>query len=227
MADGSNKMLFMTKAEYIYSTLKDDIVTGVLKSGERLILSKIAEQFSASEVPVREAIKKLEVEGLINNVPYVGAVVKTLNIREVKDLYQIRANVEGLAIKMALENADGAGLARIEKIIADMENAMNASDVVEFGRTDKKFHLEIALLSGNRRLHKLIESLWNETEQAQFVFRVDPKLMSESFREHMDIYNTIKTKDPIKAEEMVKYHRLRIADKVLELLMTSDGAQES
>lgn len=222
MAEKEGKPFFLTKSDYIYNSLKDDIVTGVLKSNERLILSKVAEQFNASEVPVREAIKKLEVNGLVKNVPYVGAVVKALNDTEVKDLYQIRAYVESLAIKLAIQRSDKAGIKKLKEIIMVMEGAMKEGDVAEFGRTDKKFHLEIARQSGNTRLHRMIEELWNETEQAQSIFRADPALMKQSFEEHLDIFHTIVKNNIEQAEELAKKHRLRIAKKVLEHISSEE-----
>lgn len=216
--DQEGKAIFMTKSEYIYKELKKSIVTGKLRPNEKLRLSRVAEQFNASEAPVREAMKKLEMEKLVKSIPYVGVVVRELQQSEVQELFAIRAALEGLAIVAATESITEDDINSLVDIVNEMKKAIEANDVEAFGEYDKSFHLALAKLSNNKRLYNMIEGIWNETEQARAIFLISPEIMEQSVIDHEGLLEALKNKNSSEAEAIAKNHRLKAAKKIMKHL---------
>ncbi|HBQ86706.1 MAG TPA: hypothetical protein DD811_09550, partial [Syntrophomonas sp.] len=109
----------------VYHYLRNAILEERLKPGQRIIERKVADKLSVSRTPVREAIRKLEQEGLVNYVPNRGAIVASLSATDVWEIYTIRSVLEGLAVRLAAQHLNSADMAEIEELMSQMEQALN------------------------------------------------------------------------------------------------------
>jgi len=117
--------IFRTKSKIIYEELKKGILNGTYKPQQRIITSEVAKEFGASESPVREAIKQLESDGLIENTPYVGAVVTNFDMEDIEKIYEVRSFLEGLAARIAAQNIKEDEMVLLEQHVADIEKALH------------------------------------------------------------------------------------------------------
>ena len=132
--------------------LKEEILTGALKPGERLTEVDLAEKFGVSRGTVRIALHQLSSEGLVSLVPYTGWSVVDWSLEDLWEIYTLRGGLERLAAKLAAERHDAADAARLEKIADELFDSASKSDVAEIKRRDFAFHRCVVELSGNRRL---------------------------------------------------------------------------
>lgn len=196
-----------TKSDRIYETLREAIVTGELLPRERLHISDLASRFEVSEIPVREALKRLQDHRLINFIPYTGYFVKEFSMEETENTWMIRSALEHLAIRQAVEKFDGNPPPAIADHMKRMEEAVQADDHRLFRVFNKEFHLEIYRISGNRRLVELIDDLWEEIERAARIFRIYRARPADSVREHSVMLDALQARDVVGLERILDAHR--------------------
>lgn len=146
---------------YIAENLRDDILLGRLLPGSRIGQQAIAERFDASRIPVREALKQLESEGLITIVPNSGAWVARLDATEFDQIYKLREQVESFAIRESLIHLTSAQIVRLRELVVEISAA---ADVEEFLRLDREFHLLTYAGAAFPLLHELVVRFWNSTQ---------------------------------------------------------------
>jgi GntR family transcriptional regulator of gluconate operon len=140
-------------AEDAADVIRDQILSGGFRRGERLVEARIAEQLNISRGPVREAFKLLRSEGLVAEEPRRGTFVVVLDADDVREIYDLRAALEGRAARLLAGRRDGAAIAELRSAIGRIEEAAAAGDPVAVGRHDLGFHEALCRLSGNRRIH--------------------------------------------------------------------------
>lgn len=155
------KRSYKTKSEVIYQKLKKDVLKGKYKPHERIILSALAKRFNCSEIPVREAIKLLTADGLVINKPYVGAVVKRIDLEDITKLYDIRKLLEVMAVKMAAKNIKNRDIVKLENTISSIELAFKEKKYESVSRLYKNFYSTIYSNCDNDYLYKVIFDLWD------------------------------------------------------------------
>ena len=211
--------IFKRKSQIIYEKLKENIMGGKYKPNQRIIISKIAKEFGTSEIPVRESIKNLEAEGLIQVIPYAGAVVKGFNLEALEKIYQVRTNLEGLATKIAAENIEEKDLALLEKIFDEMGKQVQDKRYEALGISNAQFHKTIYLISNNEYLCKYIFELWDMSFRTPGIFAFAPERAEQSHLEHKKILSALKNRDGILAEKLIveqKEHSLNALRRTLE-----------
>lgn len=194
---------FRTKSEIIYQELKRGILSGRYKPQQRIITSEIAKEFGASESPVREAIKQLESDRLIENTPYVGAVVTNFDMEDIEEIYEVRTALEGLAAKIAAQNIEQKDIELLEQQIADMEKALYEEQYDALGALNKEFHRCIYAACGNKYLYRAIFELWDLASRTPGVFALVPKRGHESLLEHKEILTALRGRDGLLAERLI------------------------
>jgi DNA-binding GntR family transcriptional regulator len=125
--DKMERGIYQTKSEIIYQEIKEDIINGKYKPNERIVISDVAREFGASDIPVREAMRHLESDGLIQSKPYVGAIVTNFDLADIRKIYQIRAVLEGLATRQAVDRIDKNGFKKLETILSKMMKAAGST----------------------------------------------------------------------------------------------------
>lgn len=126
--------------DVVFENLREAIVEGRLKPGQRLMEVQLAEQLGVSRTPVREAIRKLELEGLVVMLPRKGAYVANMSLKDLKDVLEIRASLEGLAASLAAERISDEDIKKLEFIIEEFNDSINESNVEALLKKDVEFH---------------------------------------------------------------------------------------
>ena len=142
-------------AEDASSILREQILSGGLKRGTHLVEAKLAGKLGVSRGTVREAFKSLVAEGLIEEEPRRGAFVVTLSRTDVREIYDVRAAIEGLAAELLVAQRDAPSLARLTATIDEIRAAARTGDLRAIRSADLRFHERMCALSGNRRLHQV------------------------------------------------------------------------
>jgi len=150
---------YQTKNNIAFNILKEKILSGELKPGEKLIIRKISSSLGVSETPVREALKTLEAEGLLSSVPYVGFVITKLKPKELEDILTIRFNLEFLATEIAIDNISNDDIERLADKTKEMSICVRENNIPNYGRLNREFHQIIYISSKSQFLYNLIIDL--------------------------------------------------------------------
>jgi GntR family transcriptional regulator, gluconate operon transcriptional repressor len=135
--------------------IREQILSGGFGQGEHLVEAKIAEQLNISRGPVREAFKLLRAEGLLNEEPRRGTFVVSLTAQDVRDIYGLRAALEGRAARLIARSRDPAALARLRELADDIDREVASDDGIAASRADLAFHQGLCELCGNSRIHEV------------------------------------------------------------------------
>jgi DNA-binding GntR family transcriptional regulator len=200
-----------TVAEYVYEEIKNNILIGVFKPGEKLTETSLANDLEVSRTPIRDAIHRLEAEGLVTTTPHKGVTVTKLTKKDVQDFYQTRTVLEGLAAKLAAENATEEELEhfrstfeKMEEVFEREKDLVNYKDIV---KQNNQFHHIICEMAKNDVLVKMIESLRSPINVVRSTawssFRERKK---ETMREHREIADAILDKNGELAKERAEMH---------------------
>ncbi len=208
---------FKTKQDYAYDIIREGIVTGELEPDERLIISSLAADLGISEIPVREALKRLQSEGLIiNNGP--GLFVAPVSVQEFIDLLGVRLELEGMAVRRAAENIDECGLKDAEKLMACMEEANRQKDWATYSKLDKELHSLIHSYCRVDVLIKAINDAWSLSERGRAIFRIMPWRAETSIKEHREILAALRDRQGAVAEKLLISHKKQAFDLFTETL---------
>jgi DNA-binding GntR family transcriptional regulator len=200
------KRIYQTKSEIIYQEIKEDIINGKYKPNERIVISDVAREFGASDIPVREAMRHLESDGLIQSKPYVGAIVTNFDLADIRKIYQIRAVLEGLATRQAVDRINKNGLKKLETILSKMVKAVGSGNYVLLSNLNREFHHVIYAASDNEYLIKVIFDLWDMSLRARAIFSFMPERAEAAVDEHANIVAALKKKDKSRADKLVIEH---------------------
>lgn len=191
--------------ERIASELREAILSGQYVPGARIRQEDAADRHGASRVPVREALRILEAEGLVTLVANTGAWVSRLGLQECQEMYQIRERIEPLLLRYSIPSLDETAIDRLQQRADDMERS---DDIEEFLRLDREFHLGSYAAARTSMLGELVEQLWNRTQHYRRAFtRV---FRSEGDRsvhhDHQLLVHAIRRRDLDEAERVIRGH---------------------
>ncbi len=206
---------FLTKSELVFDTLKKRIINGEIEPGTELVISRLSEEFNVSTIPVREAIKTLASEGLVEIEPHKSAKVAEFNLEKLHQIITIRAGLEGYAARLAVLHINEIQLRTLENIVNKMKEAMLKSDAENFNLNNLKFHRYLYQIAPYPMLYEMIVKVWDGGKWTRSVFAISPKRMEKSIEEHMEIIRAIKNRDEDRVERLVREHRIN-AGKELE-----------
>jgi DNA-binding GntR family transcriptional regulator len=195
---------FKTKNELVYEALREDILNGKLKPGEKIVISRLAKAFGISGIPIREAIKKLESEGLLEVTPHVGTKVTQIEGDEFIGIHLIRVELESLATRLATPLLQQEDLDFLEDNIQAMEKALKQKDYGRLPLLNREFHLRIYKAVPYPYLFKLIVTLYEKINRVQSVFVLVPPRGAASIEEHRKILEAIRNKDATLAGRLVR-----------------------
>lgn len=197
--------------EEVKSFLADKIMRGEYKPGDRLIETQIAKDLGVSQAPVREAIRDLERMGVIETESYKGTYVRKLSTQDLKNVYVVRAELEGLAIRIAVPQMSAEEVQALEKIAEQMLDAAYAGDVQQQISLDIAFHKAIIGASKNNILDQVWQtvSISHWTYLGTYQYRYEK---SQLVLRHQPILDAIRNRDAQKAEELMRIHFLELKD---------------
>lgn len=192
--------------DIVYQTLRKAILTGDLKPGERLMEIHLSERMGVSRTPVREAIRMLELDDLVTMVPRCGAKVASITASGLKDVLEVRASLEELAITLACKRINEEQLRRLKEAMIRFENAVESGSVQRMAQADEKFHNIIVEGARNKKLAQMVSNLSEQVYRYRFECVKDKSMHKELIEEHRAMYESIYFKDKDKGTGIVKGH---------------------
>ena len=205
-------------AEAAADLIRDEILAGRFLQGEHLVESKIAEQLNVSRGPIREAFKLLRAEGLLEEEPRRGTFVVSLRASDVREIYGLRAAIEGRAAKLLASSRDPVALQELRRLFSEMEAAAREGDVPPVYARDLAFHEGLCRLSGNGRLHEVFVRY---VPMLRALLRVDEQV-SESAKaiaeEHRPLLEAIERGEVEEAVSLAEQHCDRAASLISSYL---------
>ncbi len=197
---------FLPLRDVVFHTLRQAILTGELKPGERLMEIHLANKLGVSRTPIREAIRKLELEGLVTMIPRRGAEVAQITEKSMNDVLEVRRALDALCAELACERITEEELAQLEKAAASFEAAVKTKDLKKIVQADVAFHDIIVRATGNQRLIQLVNNLSEQMYRYRFEYIKDSSQHERLVEEHRIIYESIVKKDKETASQAAKVH---------------------
>lgn len=203
-----------------YAVLRAAILGGRLPPGTRIVEADVARQMATSRSPVREAVRKLEHEGLVEYVPRRGTVVVGLSREDVEDAYQLRAHLEAYGARLAATRASEVHLTGLAEAIERMRGYAAANDLEGLVAADVEFHRSVCEASGSRRLVQAWESINPERWTMVSGLRATDMSLEQIAERHWPIVAALRSGKPDNAEDIIRTHILELAKRVLAGLET-------
>jgi len=192
--------------ELVFESLREAIISGKLPSGERVMEIQMAEEMGVSRTPVREAIRKLELEGLVVMIPRKGAYVAGISLKDIADVFEIRGALEGLAAELAAERITEEELEDLERYLVKISEESESGDLDKVVETDTDFHSLIYRASRNQRLFQIINNLREQIQRFRTTSLSYPGRMKVAVEEHRKIVEAISGRDGELARKLAQEH---------------------
>lgn len=208
--------------EIVLEALREAIITGLLEPGERLMEIQLAEEMGVSRTPVREAIRKLELEGFVVMVPRKGAYVAGVSYKDVKDVFEIRAALEALAAGLAAEKITQEELDELERVLHYEKEPDNLEAMVQ---SDTDFHALLYKASRNERLIGILANLREQIQRFRTTSLAVPGRVKYAITEHRDMVDAIARHDVQEAQNLATSHIENAANVLFEALREKPGKE--
>ena len=209
----------MPARERAYRELKFRILEGRLPPGTTLLETEVAALLSMSRTPIREALIKLEEEGLVRVRPRHGVTVRSQSLDDLAEIYEVFSALEVVAARLlARRGLSEPETERLHGLMAQMERATKRDDIAQWSQLDDNFHAEIVALCGNIRLQTTLRQYWDQQYRARMAIVPLRPRPSQSDEEHRAIVAAIAARDSVEAGRLHQLHRDRTDQQALELL---------
>jgi DNA-binding GntR family transcriptional regulator len=206
---------YRTMQEIAYDAIRDGILAGRHVPGQRLIADDLAKELGVSRMPVREALHRLEVAGLVTITPHRGAVVSELSEAECVEIYHVRAVLDGLATRLATPNLNEADHARLAALLAEMAAGVEAKDPQRVLNVNREFHAVIWSAARAPRLRDLLENLYDSSQRFRNISVLIPGRLDQITHEHRLIAEALARGDAAAAERYANEHHEGTARRLL------------
>jgi len=193
-----------TLREKILETIREAILKGNLKPGEKVAEPELAERFGISRTPIREAFRQLESEGYLTVIPRKGAVVAALSERDVQEFYAIKSILEGYGAALAAVKLSEKDMAKLEATNDKLKKLAEEGDVKSFYRVHNEFHEIFLKAADNSKLYELIQQLGMKFSRLRMASLSVPGRMAISVAEHEKLLEAFRNQDGQAAESLVK-----------------------
>lgn len=203
--------------EIVFESMREAILGGVLKPGERLMEIQLAEEMGVSRTPVREAIRKLELENFVVMIPRKGAYVAGVSLKDVADVFEIRSALEGLAAGLAAERITDDELEQMERALfyRTNEGELNLEQIV---KSDTDFHALVYKASRNERLIQILENLREQIQRFRSTSLAVPGRMRLALEEHRMIVEALRNHNSEEAQTLAIAHIVTAENVMFETL---------
>lgn len=192
--------------EVIFNTLREAIIIGELKPGQRLMEVHLAEKMGVSRTPVREAIRKLELEGLVNMMPRKGAHVADLSLKDIMDVLEVRATLDALASELAALRITAEELKELKHVQLQFVNYVERDNLQGSIKKDVEFHDIIYRASRNDKLIQISNNLREQVQRYRVVYLKDYGSPKEIIKEHVEILEAITAREAENARKAAMKH---------------------
>ncbi|WJQ10204.1 GntR family transcriptional regulator [Geobacillus stearothermophilus] len=202
------------KTQLAYEYILSRIENGVYGPGYRVVIDQIARELGLSSIPVREAIRQLEAEGLVEFKPYTGAVVSNINEKEYIETLSVLAVLEGYATALGSARVTKEAIDRLEQLNERMERALEEFEFEQFSDLNYEFHTLIYAHCGNAYLEEQIKSIWQRMKRIRaYGFTFVPQRAKASIDEHAHIIRLLREQAPAhEIEQYARQHKMNTAE---------------
>jgi len=208
--------------EVVFNVLRKEILRGDLKPGERLMEIQLANRLGVSRTPVREAIRKLELEGLVLMIPRRGAEVAKITEKSLRDTLEVRRTLEKLAVTLACQRFTDNELEELRKAADHCGTFLNKNDLMGIARADEKFHNVIYQGTNNQKLIKILSNLSEQVYRYRVEYLKDENTPAQIIKEHKQLLEAIEARDEELASKIAEIHIDNQAKSITDKLRSED-----
>lgn len=209
---------YLPLRDVVFNTLRRAILRGELKPGERLMEIQLANKLGVSRTPIREAIRKLELEGLVLMIPRKGAEVAEITEKNLRDVLEVRCALEELAVQLACDRIDQEQLRALHEAAAHFRDILGSAEITELGEADEAFHDLIFQATDNKRLIQLLNNLREQMYRYRIEYLKKRECYPQLLEEHAMIMRAIEEHDKEKATRVTMQHINNQVDTVVDTL---------
>lgn len=214
---------YLPLRDVVFYALRTAILKGELEPGERLMEVALANKMGVSRTPIREAIRKLELEGLVIMIPRRGAEVASITEKDLVDVLEVRMFLEKLAAELACERRSEEDIEKLEKACKAFEESFKVNDITVHAERDVDFHDAIFQATGNTRLIQILNNLREQMYRYRLEYLKNKGAHSRIVKEHKEILEAIKEGDSAKAGKLVYEHVLVQRDDILGVIRKKEN----
>jgi len=213
-----------TRYQWAYEEIRRRIMDGDLPPGAPLSEYQLAELLQVSRTPVREALKRLEHEGIVRSAPNRGAFVAELSLQDIMEIYQIREQLEGVAARIAAQSMPAADVQELEEELRRAAALAAKGHVRETFESDVHLHKQIIGATRNRRLVTILATLDDQVRRIRSMSPRTPGRLEATLREHNEIVARIKERDASGAEAAMRRHLQAACENAVHLIFPASPA---
>lgn len=209
---------YLPLRDVVFNTLRQAILKGELKPGERLMEVKLANKLGVSRTPIREAIRKLELDGLVKMIPRRGAEVADITEKSLLDVMEVRKALEELCVSLACERMTEEQLARLKQAALDFKAIIHSGDVTKIAEADVHFHDIIYAATDNTKLIQLLNNLREQMYRYRVEYLKSEEVYPQLGKEHDEIISCIDRRDKAGATRIMGRHIANQIEAVLSAI---------
>lgn len=211
--------------DVIFNTIREAIISGELKPGERLMEVQLAEKMGVSRTPVREAIRKLELEGLVEMIPRKGAHVAEVSVKDIMDVLEVRASMDGLATSLASQRITPDEVKELNHVLSQFVTNVEKENVSGTIKKDVEFHDVIYRASRNDKLLQISNSLREQVHRFRIIYLKGTGSTKDVIKEHEQIVEAIVTKDSQLAQKIAYDHIRKQEESIIKALKRNSSLE--
>ncbi|WP_426362429.1 GntR family transcriptional regulator [Streptomyces sp. E-08] len=223
MSSAVQKRRPQTAQQFVLEELRRAITSGELRPGGPIRQEALAARFEVSRVPLREALKALEAEGLVVHHVHRGYFVAELSLADLEEIYRIRELLETEAVRTAVRRLPEGTVGTLEGIQREVERAADAGDVTAMAAANRRFHFTLIEASGMPRLVRLITTLWDSTDAYRSLYYTDAPHREQAVREHRAVISALRRRDEEATVDRLDEHRAHAVAALREVLEAPAG----
>lgn len=207
----------VSKVDLVYSSLMDDIMSGMYMYGDRLVISHIAARYNVSNIPVREALRRMSSEGYVQMNTNQGAIISGYNKQTITEIMQIKAVLEGYATRLSIDHITAEDLNKLREL-NEQFGEIYAQDARRASTVNVCFHMAIYSHCGNNQLYNAIQTQWTKWQIAKALLPVQLTSTKDSMQDHEKILQLIESKSYEEAERFVREHKFKTGAELVDFL---------
>lgn len=192
--------------EVVFMKLREAILTGIMKPGDRLMEIQLSTMLGVSRTPVREAIRKLEIEGLVKMIPRRGAEVACITEKDMKDVLEVRTTLEDLAVSLACERITKEQVNGLKNANEEFKTAVEEGNLIGMVDADIKFHDIIYESTNNKKLMQILSNLREQLYRYRLEYLKNKKAHASLIKDHDELIKDLKSRDKVKARAVIRRH---------------------
>ncbi|MFB3884556.1 MAG: GntR family transcriptional regulator [Thermodesulfobacteriota bacterium] len=195
----------------VYNSLKEMIADYRFQPGKRVNVERLTRELEVSRTPIWEAVRRLEQEGLLKNIPNRGVFMVEMTLEKALEIFQVRGALERVAGRLAAENVDEKVLDKMNRCLEEQYKAIESGDLVRYSRLDFDFHSMVYKTTQNGFLQEMLDSI--KTRMQPFKIELKP-ILPDLYKGHLQILNALRSKNPDEVERAFIEHNEKVLDQI-------------